>query len=487
MTSRSPARPSLSPFQTPVGAVARSPAVTIPLERSVGDASRLMRDRRVGSLVVLDGGRPIGIVTESDLARRALAEGLGAEADLGPIVSRPLAGIDAERPLFEALMTMLRGGFGHLAVYRSGELAGMVSERDWLRVQERHPAALFHEMAHAETVERLAALRQEALRLARGLIGDDGPASALTALLTETNDRVTRRVIALALRESAGAPPARFAWIALGSEGRGEQTLATDQDNGLIFEDLPAHESDRARRWFLALAERAVSGLERCGFARCKGNVMASNPELCRPLEGWKAMFGGMLADPDPGALLEASICFDLRAIEGDAALAAALWEWLLERIARNQGFLNHLAGSLGTTVLPVSSPWWRLRVAMGWGPDVFDVKRSALHPLVHGLRVLALRHGISASGSLTRLQALREAGALAEATASEIRRAWEFFTGLRLRHQFAQAAGGAPPDNAIALAALDPLQRRFLVDALKTVRAFQLDVVSAHGDFGIG
>jgi CBS domain-containing protein len=273
----------------------------------------------------------------------------------------------------------------------------------------------------------------------------------------------------------------------MGSEARGEQTLATDQDNGIVFEDVPAACRDTVRGWCLALAERAVDGLERCGFPRCKGNVMASNPELCRPLEGWKAVFARLIAEPDPEALLKASIYFDLRLLHGEAALVEELWRWLLERIARDRGFLNYLAGALAHFRPPVTRPLWRLRTALGWKAAEVDLKRDALLPLVHGLRVMALEHGLADSNSLARLAALRQAGAIAPDVAQALGGSWEFLTLLRLRHQFAQAARGERPGNTLSFHTLDPLQRRFLLDAMKTVRDFQDEVLSAHGGFAPG
>jgi CBS domain-containing protein len=211
---------------------------------------------------------------------------------------------------------------------------------------------------------------------------------------------------------------------------------------------------------------------------------MASNPELCLPLGEWRAKFLRLISEPDPEALLKASIYFDFRVLHGDLAMGEDLWRWLLERIAYNRGFLNHLAGTLTKNRLPVASPLWRLRVALGWNPGGLDLKRAALLPLVHCLRVMALGRGISAPGSLARLEALRRAGALDPGMAGALAEAWEFLTLLRLRHQFSQAARGEPPDNVVPLTGLNPLHRRFAVEALKTVNAFQGLVVSAHGGF---
>lgn len=480
---------SVSPFRTRVGELVRGPARTIALESTAGEAARAMRDGAVGALVVMEAGQPAGIVTEADMARRVLAQGHGPDAPLDAFVSSPLIGIDANRPLFEALMAMLRTGIGHLAVFEQGRLIGVISERDWLRMQERHPAALFREIEAAERVEALAALRREALALARRLFGEDGAAAALTALLSEINDRVGRRVIELALAamERRGPLPARFAWLAMGSEGRGEQTLATDQDNGILFEDVPAAGREAVQRWFLGLAERAVEGLENCGFARCKGDVMASNPELCLPLEGWEAKFTRLIAEPDPAALLKASIYFDFRVLVGDQPLGESLWGWLLERIAHNPSFLNHLAAGLADHRPIVSRPFWRLRVALGMNPGDVNLKREAVLPLVHGLRVMALGLGVAASNSLARLEALRGAGALAPEKADALAGAFEFLTLLRVRHQFAQAERGEPADNVLVFRTLDPLQQRFLIDALKTVRDFQDYVIAEHGGFKPG
>jgi CBS domain-containing protein len=292
-------------------------------------------------------------------------------------------------------------------------------------------------------------------------------------------------VIALcqrALEAETGTAPAPFAWIALGSEGRAEQTLSTDQDNALVFADVPPGEVAAVQAWFLRMAARAVEGLEACGFPRCKGNVMASNPELCLPLGAWQRKFAGYLDAADPEALLRASIYFDFRCLYGEAALVEALWGDLLARMRTQRGFLRHLAAHGLEGRPPIGTLGWRLRSLLHLRHPPLDVKTQALAPLVAAVRVLALAAGSAETNTLARLYAARTAEVLPPELARAAHRAYDFLMLLRIRQHFAQETRGEPPTNALRLERLDPLQRRFLIEALRTVLELQDHVVDQYG-----
>ena len=484
MTSTPPPA-SLSPFSHSVGDLVKGEVHTIKTTQSVLDAARIMTEGDIGSLLVVKGGNPAGILTKSDLVGRVLAPELDTQTPVGDILTQSVITIERDRPIFEGLLLMIAHDIGHLAVMDQGRLVGVVSEHDWLTFQERHPAALFRLFDKAASVKEVAALRSEANRQVRYLFGAEGTAEALTWFVTQINDRAGQRIIQLALESyslEAGAPPARFAWIAMGSEGRSEQTLSTDQDNAIVFENVPVKDLENTREWLLGFAAQVVDGLEACGFPRCKGNVMASNPELCLSLREWQRKFAGYLAVADEEALLRASIYFDFRCLWGEDSLVSGLWDDLLANMEHNRGFLRYLCGSLLEGRPPVNTFGWRMRNLFGLPKPPLDLKKQALAPLVGAVRVMALAAGSSHTHTLERLKEAARADMLPGDLARAVEGAYEFLMLQRIRQHFRQQERGVDPSNILEVKSLNSLQQAFLDDSLQTVIALQDHVAYRFG-----
>lgn len=486
-----PPEQGLSPFSQTVGELMKGTVRTVPADCPVLDAARDMSEQRIGSLVVMEDGKPAGIVTKTDLVRRVLVPEVDPRTPVGQVCTRGLVTVQQQQPIFDALLLMIQHQIGHVLVTDGGKLAGVISEHDWLTFQERHPAALLRQFDRTESIPALAELRTQANRLVRRLFAEDGTAEALTRFVTEINDRVSRRVIELCLREheaEAGPAPASFAWLALGSEGRSEQTLTTDQDNGLVFADVPEERVAAVQGWFLAFAARVVDGLEVCGFPRCKGNVMASNPELCLPLAAWQRKFAGYLHAADPDALIKVSIYFDFRCLYGDAGLVEALRTDVLRRMETERGFLRHVAGHIIIEGRPpIHKLEWRLRALLRLPQRPVDIKRDALGALMAAVRVLALASGTRSTNTLERLHDVQAKGALPDGLANAVGSAYDYLMLLRIRQHFAQQDRGIEPSNLVIVEELNPLLRRFLVEALQTVIDLQDHVFNQYGGVNLG
>ena len=482
-TDKATEKKGLSPFSRQVRELVQGPGVTIAAGSSIADAAKLMTDRRVGSLVVMREEEPVGMVTKTDMVRRVLAAGADPQHRVDEVMTTGIISISGGQPLFDGLMLMIQHKISHLVVNDGEGMVGVVSEHDWLTFQRHHPAALFQQMETGGTVAELAALREKANGLVRALFMQEGTAAALTELTTEINDRVSNRVIELALAEMDGPPPAPFAWIAMGSEGRSEQTLSTDQDNGLVFADLPDKDREPARQWFLKFAEKAVEGLVICGFPRCDGNVMASNPDLCLSVSEWKQKFTGIIGKADPQALLWASIYFDFRCLHGERSLVDGLWSGLLAHVESSKGFLRYMTGE-GEVFggLPVNSFSWKLRRLFGISPPPIDIKRQALSPMVRGLRAVALDCGISETNTLKRLELAQQGEFFPAELAEAVRIAYDFVMVLRIRQHFRQQAAGEEASNVLDFKHLNPLQGKFLVDALQTIAEFEDFIKDKYG-----
>jgi CBS domain-containing protein len=263
-----------------------------------------------------------------------------------------------------------------------------------------------------------------------------------------------------------------WCWLAFGSEGRLEQTFSSDQDNALLFESHEGSSTGEARDTLLAFAREVNHALDACGFPLCKGNVMASNPELCLSLDDWKAKIGGWLSNSDPKALLDAAICFDFRPLSGDASLAGALREWLVPRTRARPAFLRLMATNAlqGRRALGVLSDFATEDAPNA--PGTIDLKLYGVRPFVDAARVYALAFGIAHTGTAERLRAVTGELRMEPSEMAAIIDAFFFIQKLRLRIQ--ARPGNVESANRIDPGALNDFERRSLKEAFRQARKLQ-------------
>ncbi|BAS25928.1 DUF294 nucleotidyltransferase-like domain-containing protein [Limnochorda pilosa] len=485
---RMPARGAVS-FRQPVRELVRRPPVTCPRATRIAEAARLMQSRGVGSVVVVEeDGTPEGIVTDRDLRGKVVAAGLATDLPVARIMSRPLHTVAPEAPAVEALLEMLRRGIRHLPVVERQEgspgrarLVGVVSTHDFLTFHQVQPLALQRQMEEQESLEALAALAPAVTNVVRTLL-DDGVASADVArIVAQLNDTLVRRVLALTERtlaaEGYDQPPAPYCWLALGSEGRMEQVLRTDQDNALVYEPRPDIPDWATARYFERLAEKAVEGLARCGFPPCPAGVMATNARWRQPMKSWRGYFSDWIRNATNADLLSASVFFDLRPVWGEAPLATELWAHVTGEVAQWRSFLRHMAWA-AVRFGPPLGPFGRIVVPRrGPGRGTLDVKLQGLLPLVSGLRVHALDLALTQTNTLERLRAASAEGRFSPPQVEELDAAYGVFMRLRLRQQLDDTAQGRLPSNRVALASINRAERAALVEGLRAVRRLQEDL----------
>lgn len=444
---------------TPIGSLVSEPPVAVGPEASVAEAARAMRDAQATAALVTD--EPPGIVTHRDLGERVLAAGLELDTPVRTVMSRPLEGFPANMPVFEALRRMLELGVHHLPVTRGELVVGILRDTDLLRHQLRSPLPLLNRI---EALGRLADAphdySREVASIAETLFSGGLGVTQIGNVLAAVSDALARRLLELAERE-LGPPPCPYSWIVLGSEGRREQVLLSDQDNALVYlEDAP-----RAGEYFQALAELVVDGLIKAGFPRCPGDYMATS--WCKPLDEWEALFAHWVEIPEPQALLEAQIFLDFRAVHGGVSLEPLAR--ILMAGGRRSRFLHNLARAV-LRFRPPLAPLGRIRTADGW----IDLKTGGISAIVMLARLYALAGGAAGHSTLERLEAAAEAGTLSPAGAEILGESFRFLTRLRLQEQFRMLRRGEEPSNRVRLDALSPLERRRLGEALRAVRKQQ-------------
>jgi CBS domain-containing protein len=452
------------------------PLVSCDASASIADVASRMTAADTASAVTLDeAGRPKGIVTDSDLRRRVAAVGRATTGPVREIMTSPVVTIEHHALGLDAVEAMLEGRIHHLVVVDDdGRALSIVADSDLLAREAADPLLLARRIERASSIDELAEARSRYPVTADLLLQAGARPSAIGRVLAEANDRLQRRLLQLALDE-LGPAPARFAWVVMGSEGRRIQTLKTDQDNGLIWEEAP-HAGD----YFGALGAWMVNALERCGVPRCPGDVMATNPVWRGSVAEWRRRFGAWLAEPEPVPLLRALIAFDLRAAAGSGDLVATLRAWLMERTPSARILLAHIARELGQRRVAVG-PLGRFRLRGG----ALDTKMDAIGIAVDGARLLALDLGIPLTSTLGRLERAAQVGVLPRADAAEVSEAYEGVQDLRFRRQVAQVQRGTAPDNSIVPAELSRAHRAALKEYLHALARFQRGVVERFGQAG--
>ena len=325
-------------------------------------------------------------------------------------------------------------------------------------------------IAAAADVVALAAAAAEARALAVALHRAEAGAALVTGVLSRLNDAVVVRVLAL-LESRFRLPAARWCWLGLGSEGRLEQTLATDQDNGLVFSASDDGEARQLRELFLPFARAANQALAECGFALCDGEVMAGNPRWCLSQSEWLESFTAWVRTPEPEALLNAAIFFDFRPLAGDATLAVELRRALAELTRGNEIFLRMMT----VNALAAAPPLGRLRdfVIEADAGGTIDLKKFGSRLFVDAARIFALGAGIDEAATAARLRRLAEEGIMTAADAAAALHAFHALQGIRFATQ-AAAAEGVAPGNQLDPERLNEFDRRVLLEALRQARTLQ-------------
>jgi CBS domain-containing protein len=456
-------------LKTRVADLLRSEPITAPPDLTIQAAARIMAERRVSALLIVDDGRLAGIMTDRDLRSKVVAAGLDPGAPVTAIMTADPLTIRSSALAFEAMLEMLGRNVHHLPVVDDGHLVGLVSSGDLMRLETANPVFLVGDIAKQPTAERLAAVTARVPRLVAQLVDQDASADEIHRLVTAVSDAATRQLLHLAEAE-LGPPPVPYEWLVLGSQARYEHGLGSDQDHVLLLDDavLPEHDT-----YFAALAEAVASGLELCGYPRCPGEVMATNPRWRRSLASWRAEFRRWLAEPGSNEVLHAQIFFDLRSVHGGSVRAETLREGVLHQAPGSQRFLGHLAAQAVERQPPIGFFRGFVLEREGEHRATLDLK-SGVHTIIELTRVHALAHGVPAVNTIERLRALGVLGALSAESENDLVAAFELVTYLRLRHQAAQVKAGLEPDNHLSPDTLSALERKHLRDAFGIIRRMQ-------------
>ncbi len=467
--------PSVDPaadlLRQPVGAALRAAAVLCAPQTSVRDAARMMTEAGVTALVV-DLGDALGIVTDSDLRERVVAEGLAGDVPVSRVMTTPAFTVGSDRPGSEVLLDMLDRGVRHFPVTSAaGRVIGVIEDHDLLAVESRSSFALRRGVARATSVNELRdaaeSLRTTVASLTRGGMS----ALDVMSVFSVVSDALTRRAIDLQVA-ALGPAPARFAWLSLGSQARREALPSSDLDSALVWMDGEAGD-DVIRRYLADLATRVTEAMVSCGFAPDDHRVSAADPLFTRSLESWREEARLVIEDPTrEKALVIVSVLVDSRPVWG-VETEPLIAEFF--RSAPTRPVLLRLLARFALTHRPPSG-FSRGQVvdATGVNRPRLDLKATAIVPIVDLARWAGLSAGVTSASTSARLAAAREAGVLSVDDARSLQDAFELASQLRLDHQVAQIEAAEPLTDEVDPASLSPLVRAYLKDAFRAVASVQ-------------
>jgi len=445
-------------------------AVSTPIREA---AQLLTASRRTAIIITDNDSQPKGLVTDYDLRKKVIVEGRSTDSPAGDIMTAPLITIDAESQVFEAILAMMRNQVKHLVVDNNGIIDGIITERDLFLAQTHSPVFLVRETIAAQGIDELKASYAKLPVLIARLVDSGARATHMNSIITTITDEVLVRLMDMAI-ESMGPPPVEFAFLLFGSEGRREQTLKTDQDNAIVYEDVPENDEERVRKYFLALGTRVCDWLNEIGQTHCEFNIMAKNPEWCQPLSRWKEYHRKWIESDDPERLLKAGIFFDFRLGYGREELVKALHMSLFGRLREWPGFLRHMAQNIMHMAPPLSFFGNFVLEEKGNRKGGLDIK-SAMRLVVDFARIYALQERMTETNTIHRLEALHAKDAIDRETMNNLVHAYEYLMLQRLKHQATvMSRHGGPPDNYLQPGKLSQIERQTLKEAFKSIRAGQ-------------
>jgi len=446
--------------------------LTCAATETIRDAAVAMTEHGFGSIVIADGANaPVGILTDRDLRSKVVTGLHAADEPVSAIMSRPVKTVKAGITLAEAMIEMIRKKVHHLCVTLDGtdrsEVTGLISDHDLLLVQGFNPAIMIKEARKTTSLDQLVAIREKAEELLARYLEQDVGGLYVAGTVSAVTDAIVQRLVELHVA-SAGAAPRDFAWLALGSLGREEQLLRTDQDHALVY----GGETDEGvRTWFRRMAAFVSDGLAACGFVPDPGGVSASSPEWCRSLTEWKETLRRWVERPDEHDILLATVFLDYRPCAGNPALALELTRFLYEEIARTEIFLARLVENALSTPPPLS--FFRSFVVErnGEHENEFDLKLRAMIPLADAARVLTMDHELVGENStIRRFQRLAALETSHRELYEEAAVAYEILLKIRARFGLKHHDGGRYIDPG----ALNMLDRQTLRNIFAAVKELQ-------------
>lgn len=444
-------------------------------DASIQETAVKMAEENISSLLVIDPeiledneddqSPVVGIITEQDLCRRVLATGMSYTSPLTDVMSHEVMFLDHNAYVYEAMLTMLRYNVHHLPVLKDKKPIGILDITDIVRYESQNSLLLVSSIYQQNNVEDLAALSKQVKDSFVRLVNEDANSHMVGTAMSTIGRSFKQRILELA-EETFGPPPIPYCFLALGSMGRDEQLVVTDQDNAIILDD--SYVESEHGEYFANLAKFTCDALDQCGYTYCTGDIMATNPMWRMTRKEWEECFADWIDDPNPKALLNASIFFDLDGVYGRLKWAEMLNGFIVRRARRNNRFLACLARNALNRTPPLGFFKDFVMEKDGRHNNSINLKRRGTAPIADLIRVHALAVGSRAKNSFERLDNIIDAGILPKGKGEDLRDALEFISMVRIRHQAYDIESDIEADNNIEPENLSDFERRNLKDAFQ-------------------
>ncbi|MDO8318525.1 DUF294 nucleotidyltransferase-like domain-containing protein [Rhodoferax sp.] len=429
---------------------------------------KALSEHKISHTMVRDvqqGVARIGMFTTTDLRDALLHPTPPSQLAVRDVARFDLISLSPDAELFEALLIMLRHRVHRVLVKNGDTIIGVLSQLDLMSFMSNHSHLITLQVEQAHTVVELQLAARQVDETIKLLQRGGMRIEIISRLVSELNSQIFARLWALL------APPElvqNSCLLVMGSEGRSEQILKTDQDNALLLRDGFDHaQLENVARQFSA-------ALLTFGYPPCPGNIMVTNPLWCQSLGGFRKTIGQWLFGTDPEGKMNLAIFLDARAVAGDATLLHNAREFALNLAIGSDTFIGRMASAIDQFAEPASGWWQRLPLLGSREPETFDLKKIGTFPIVHGARALALQYRLEALSTVERLQALANLHILPAALVRDLIETLRMLMALKLRNNLRQQALGQAIGNLVELSSLGTLDRDQLTDALGIIRQFK-------------
>ncbi len=456
----------------PIKKYCRRDVATCGPEESVFTVAGVMRDLHISSVIVCENDNPIGILTDRDLRNKIVAQGIDPTTIVArDIMNTPLITVSENDFIFEALYRISKNGIHRICVVdQEDRLSGIITVTDIMRLQTRSPQKLVRDIDQAATLEELKSYHSQIQTLVIHLVGTGVPPRELVRMIALLNDQLLMRLIELLRVGQFSDLTEKFAFIVLGSEGRREQTLTTDQDNAIIYaDDLSVDEVAKIEAFSVVLIDALIES----GVPACPGGIMAKNAFWRRSFSEWEEILKRWLTNPLPENILNGSMFFDLRTIYGDPSLEKGLKTMLAEHFSKEKMFMTWSAANV-TRFRPPLGLFGGIKVKHdAEHRGQLDIKKAGIFAITEGVKALAMEAGITTGGTRERIELLVNKGVLTRKLAADLDASYNFLVFLRLRCQVDNIRSGNEPSNFITLAKLNHMEKGRLKLAFDEVNEF--------------
>ena len=447
----------------------REPLI-LPSDSSIQSVAKIMAEESHSAALIKDtsideeeGFSFVGLITEHDLCAKVIASGLSVETPVSEVMSTELMSLDHNAYIFEAMLLMLRHNVHHLPIMKNKRPIGLIEVSDIIRYESQNSLLFVSSIFQQQSTEDLAQLSVQLKDCFVRMVNEDANSHMVGRAMSEIGRSFKQRLLELA-EEKFGPPPIPYCFLALGSMARDEQLLVTDQDNGLILDN--SYDEKLHGEYFEKLSHFVCDGLDACGYVYCTGEIMATNPEYRKTQIQWETCFTDWIDNPNPKALLNCNIFFDLTGVYGRVKWAEQLNAFILRRAKKNNRFLACMARNALNRKPPLGFFKDFVMENDGRHNNSINLKRRGTAPLADLIRVHALAIGSQSQNSFDRLEDIIEAGILPKSKGADLRHAMELISLVRLRHQSLDVESEIEPDNNIEPESMSDLERRNLKDA---------------------